>query len=99
LLQLQPLGRALLHEAGAVHGFFNGRDDAQRSLGRPLRSCELVICPARIGQHFADFARCFGIGVEHHHVVAVEQESGGPSATDHTATEQADVASCHRVTR
>ena len=38
LLQLQPLGRALLHEVGAIDGFLDGRDDSQRALRRPLRS-------------------------------------------------------------
>ena len=92
LLQLQPLGCALLHEVGAVDGLLDGRDDPQRALRRPRRSCQLGIGAAGVGQHLADLARRLGIGVEHHHVVAVEQEAGGPAAADHASAEQADVA-------
>ena len=100
LLQLQPFRRALLHEVGALDGFLDGRDDPQRAFLRPLHHRQLGVGAAGVGQHLADLARRLGIGVEHHDVVAVEQESCGPSAADHTTTEQADMASRHRsVTR
>ena len=90
LLQLQPLGRALLHEVDALGRFFRRGDERESSLGRQRRHHELPRRPSRVVEHVADLARCIRIGIEQLHVDAVEQEPRRPAAADDTAAEQAD---------
>ena len=64
--------------------------NAQRALRRQRRHGQLGVGAAGVVEDLADLARRLGVGVEEQDVDAVEQEPGGPAATDDTATEQAD---------
>jgi hypothetical protein len=47
--------------------------------------------------NFANLARCLGVRVVENDIDAVEEKPSGPTATDDTATEQADALNLSHV--
>ena len=94
LLELEPLGRALLDELHALGGGSGRRHEGQRAFARQRHRRQAAERPARELQHLAELALGLGIGVVEAHVDAAEQEARGPAAADHAAAEQAHRAGC-----
>ncbi len=93
LLELQPLGRALLHQLGAGDGGLRRVDQLQPALRGQRRERQPPVgAPARVVDHLADLARRLGVGVVDAHVDPVEHEARRPAAADDAAAEQADPA-------
>ena len=88
LLQLQAFGCALLNEVDIGGRVLGGCDKSQGALGGQCRHDQLGQRSTGIGHDFAHLARGFGVGVEHLHVDAVQQEPCGPAATDDAAAQQ-----------
>ena len=89
-LELLPLRRALLDEAGALDGLLGSGDERQRSLGRQRRERQPPVCVACVVEHRVDLAAGLRVGVVEAHVEPVEQEARRPAAADHPAAEQRD---------
>ena len=68
LLQLHALRHAFLDEVGSVDGLLRRADEAERTLRRQRRHRQLGVRPAGVGQHLANLAGRFRIGIEHRHV-------------------------------